>query len=180
MLDSPMSQSDTFLSSLKLLDSRMTSMLELREDYHFRETSHELLELERDGEEKEVSGLETKFFSLLSAGRHHGGGSDSAPARRSTTDKRPRADVNTPYELKFLSTTMTWPTHATRVNKWLLHQLRISPMSVLLLRSVFGSSRLRIRDYWRWQRDVMYYWWRDGTMMQRDDGSMISTTDRHV
>ncbi|GAB0134769.1 hypothetical protein EsDP_00003126 [Epichloe bromicola] len=68
-------------------------------------------------------------------------------------------------------------TKADRVNKWLLHQLRISPMSVLLLRSVFGSSRLRIRDYWRWQCDVLYYWWRDGTMMQRDDGSMISTTD---
>lgn len=92
-------RSDTFLSSLKLLDSRMASMLELREDYHFRETSYELLELELDEEEKEVSGLETKFFSLLSAGQHHGGGSDSAPARRSTTDARPRVDVNTPYEL---------------------------------------------------------------------------------
>ncbi|GAB0134768.1 hypothetical protein EsDP_00003125 [Epichloe bromicola] len=92
-------RSDTFLSSLKLLDSRMASMLELREDYHFREASYEQLELELDEEEKEVSGLETKFFSLLSAGQHHGGGSDSAPARRSTTDTRPGVDVDTPYEL---------------------------------------------------------------------------------
>ncbi|POR35736.1 Uncharacterized protein TPAR_04056 [Tolypocladium paradoxum] len=51
------------------------------------------------------------------------------------------------------------------VNRWLLHQLRISPLNVRLLHSTFVSSRsLKIRDMWRWQCDVMYYWWRDNTV----------------
>lgn len=54
------------------------------------------------------------------------------------------------------------------VNRWLLQQLRTSPLSARLLHSVFVSSRcLRIRDAWRWQRDVLYYWWRDGTVRPR-------------
>ncbi|PNY29518.1 Uncharacterized protein TCAP_00555 [Tolypocladium capitatum] len=51
------------------------------------------------------------------------------------------------------------------VNRWLLHQLRTSPLNVQLLHSTFISSRsLKIRDLWRWQCDVMYYWWRDNTV----------------
>lgn len=55
------------------------------------------------------------------------------------------------------------------VNRWLLHQLRLSPMNASLLQSIFVSSRsLKIRDSWRWQCDVMYYWWRDNTMSLTD------------
>lgn len=51
------------------------------------------------------------------------------------------------------------------VNRWLLQQLRQSRLNVQLLHSNFMASQLlRIRDLWRWQRDVMYYWWRDDTM----------------
>ena len=51
------------------------------------------------------------------------------------------------------------------VNQWLLHQLRISRLNVQLLHSTFVSSRsLKIRNLWRWQCDVMYYWWRDNTV----------------
>ncbi|RCI12367.1 hypothetical protein L249_0404 [Ophiocordyceps polyrhachis-furcata BCC 54312] len=51
------------------------------------------------------------------------------------------------------------------VSRWLLQQLRQSALAVSLLHSTFVSSRsLRIRDTWRWQRDVLYYWWRDDTV----------------
>ncbi|PHH90301.1 hypothetical protein CDD83_4039 [Cordyceps sp. RAO-2017] len=50
------------------------------------------------------------------------------------------------------------------VNRWLLQQLRQSPLNVHLLHSTFLASRsLKIRDLWRWQHDVLYYWWRDDT-----------------
>ncbi|XP_044716350.1 uncharacterized protein HRG_09882 [Hirsutella rhossiliensis] len=56
------------------------------------------------------------------------------------------------------------------VNRWLLQQLRQSPLNVQLLHSTFVASRsLRIRDLWRWQRDAMYYWWRDSTMGPAED-----------
>lgn len=56
------------------------------------------------------------------------------------------------------------------VNRWLLQQLRLSPLNVQLLHSTFVASRsLRIRDVWRWQRDVLYYWWRDNTMDAAED-----------
>ncbi|KND92091.1 hypothetical protein TOPH_03428 [Tolypocladium ophioglossoides CBS 100239] len=51
------------------------------------------------------------------------------------------------------------------VNRWLLHQLRISHLNVQILHSTFVSNRsLKIRDLWRWQCDVMYYWSRDNTV----------------
>ncbi|KAM5356416.1 hypothetical protein ACJ41O_003062 [Fusarium nematophilum] len=50
------------------------------------------------------------------------------------------------------------------INRWLLHQLRRSSMSVLLLYKIFVNSQaLKIRDLWRWQSDVLHYWWKDDT-----------------
>ncbi|RSL57160.1 hypothetical protein CEP54_008415 [Fusarium duplospermum] len=46
------------------------------------------------------------------------------------------------------------------VNRWLLHQLRLSPLKALLLYVTFTTSQgLKIRDLLRWQRDVLHYWW---------------------
>lgn len=51
------------------------------------------------------------------------------------------------------------------VNRWLLQQLRMSRLNVQLLHSTFISSRsLKIRNLWRWQHDVIFYWWRDNTV----------------
>ncbi|KAJ6442249.1 hypothetical protein O9K51_05803 [Purpureocillium lavendulum] len=51
------------------------------------------------------------------------------------------------------------------VNRWLLQQLRMSRLNVQLLHSTFLSSRsLKIRNLWRWQHDVIFYWWRDNTV----------------
>lgn len=350
-------RSDAFLSSLKLLDSRMAAMLKLREEYHFSESTYESLEHDLDDEENELSGLETRFFSLLAAGQDSDA-QRSLPIRKPTTETDASVDTDTPYYLigisadkpledihplyvefstavgdlenakedyddllyvnsqyeedrdiregtgrdmtadaeeffaefadeesrmkasigeletevqrlrriceekgamkKFLSIPMSYilnpgktyedmdledthdilakqqtithpryaellsqPNHllgspgpltaeqalaaisrlpdddpfknqkqrlaakeyaietlvqsydseskADLVNRWLLHQLRRSPLNVLLLQSIFGSEcRLKIKDYWRWQRDVMYYWWRDTTT--QDDG----------
>ncbi|KAK4065361.1 hypothetical protein H0G86_012893 [Trichoderma simmonsii] len=67
---------------------------------------------------------------------------------------------------------------ADYVNRWLLHQLRLSPLNAVLLRSTFQASRsLKIRDMWRWQCDVMHYWWRDNTMSLTDGFFKPITSD---
>ncbi|KAL7813444.1 hypothetical protein V8C26DRAFT_160486 [Trichoderma gracile] len=67
---------------------------------------------------------------------------------------------------------------ADYVNRWLLHQLRLSPLNAVLLRSTFQASRsLKIRDMWRWQCDVMHYWWRDSTMSLTDGYFKPITSD---
>lgn len=67
---------------------------------------------------------------------------------------------------------------ADYVNRWLLHQLRLSPLNAVLLRSTFQASRsLKIRDMWRWQCDVMHYWWRDSTMSLVDGFFKPITSD---
>ncbi|KAK7418570.1 hypothetical protein QQZ08_011195 [Neonectria magnoliae] len=64
------------------------------------------------------------------------------------------------------------------VNRWLLQQLRISPMNAALLHSTFISSRsLKIRDFWRWQSDVLHYWWRDGTAVLTEDSFKLVTSE---
>ncbi|KOS17354.1 hypothetical protein ESCO_006396 [Escovopsis weberi] len=64
------------------------------------------------------------------------------------------------------------------VNRWLLHQLRTSPLNAVLLRSVFLASRsLKIRDPWRWQCDVLHYWWRDQTMALAESSSRDNATN---
>ena len=47
------------------------------------------------------------------------------------------------------------------INRWLLQRLRISPMEVEMLYSVF-SSYLKVVNVARWQGDVLYFWMRDG------------------
>ncbi|TPX16997.1 uncharacterized protein E0L32_012343 [Thyridium curvatum] len=47
------------------------------------------------------------------------------------------------------------------VNRWLLHRLRITPLEIRLLYSIF-STLLRVIDVRRWQNDVLYWWPRDG------------------
>ncbi|KAK5995879.1 hypothetical protein PT974_04297 [Cladobotryum mycophilum] len=69
---------------------------------------------------------------------------------------------------------------ADYVNRWLLHQLRLSPLNAVLLRSTFLASRsLKIRDSWRWQCDVMHYWWRDKTMSMTEGffNNHVTTND---
>ncbi|KAL6862314.1 hypothetical protein J3F83DRAFT_210083 [Trichoderma novae-zelandiae] len=67
---------------------------------------------------------------------------------------------------------------ADYVNRWLLHQLRLSPLNAVLLRSTFQASRsLKIQDMWRWQCDVMHYWWRDTTMSLTDGFFKPITSD---
>ncbi|KAK8136937.1 hypothetical protein PG984_004877 [Apiospora sp. TS-2023a] len=46
------------------------------------------------------------------------------------------------------------------VNRWLLHKLRLSAMEAELLASTFQTT-LKILDWGRWQRDVLFYWTRD-------------------
>ncbi|SCV37498.1 uncharacterized protein FFB14_06641 [Fusarium fujikuroi] len=74
------------------------------------------------------------------------------------------------------------------INRWLLHQLRLSSVNALLLHTTFTKSRgLKIRNLDRWQSDVLHYWWNDEgaelpeDMMQlvtsehSNDGSRIGT-----
>ncbi|KAH6994877.1 hypothetical protein EDB80DRAFT_586386 [Ilyonectria destructans] len=69
------------------------------------------------------------------------------------------------------------------VNRWLLQQLRMSPMNAALLHSTFMSSRsLKINDFWRWQSDVLHYWWRDGTTALAEDSfkMVASESSQHA
>ncbi|CAG7566464.1 unnamed protein product [Fusarium equiseti] len=74
------------------------------------------------------------------------------------------------------------------INRWLLHQLRMSSTNARLLHTTFTKSRgLKIRDLDRWQSDVLHYWWNDeGAELPEDmvqlvtsehsnDGSRIGT-----
>ncbi|WYZ46534.1 hypothetical protein EsH8_IX_000759 [Colletotrichum jinshuiense] len=48
------------------------------------------------------------------------------------------------------------------ITRWLLHQLRTSPLAVELLYSTFiQTMHLKIDDKQRWQQDVLFHWWRD-------------------
>lgn len=49
------------------------------------------------------------------------------------------------------------------VARWLLHQLRTSPLEAHRLADMFRQETgLAIRNYHRWQDDVLHYWWHDG------------------
>ncbi|CAK7202539.1 hypothetical protein SEUCBS139899_005263 [Sporothrix eucalyptigena] len=48
------------------------------------------------------------------------------------------------------------------INRWILQQLRMSPMAAVQLYSIF-SGVLRIVNVSRWQEDVLHFWARDGT-----------------
>ncbi|KAF4982041.1 hypothetical protein FZEAL_2291 [Fusarium zealandicum] len=66
------------------------------------------------------------------------------------------------------------------INRWLLHQLRLSSLSVLLLYATFINSRaLKIRDLWRWQTDVLHYWWSDDAARIPDSSSTKLVTSEN-
>lgn len=49
------------------------------------------------------------------------------------------------------------------VNRWLLYQLRTSRLEAIVLHREFVRiTSLNIRDFWRWQSDVLHYWSSDG------------------
>ncbi|TKW51336.1 hypothetical protein CTA1_10686 [Colletotrichum tanaceti] len=55
------------------------------------------------------------------------------------------------------------------ITRWLLHQLRTSPLAVKLLYSTFVQTiRLRIVNLQRWQQDVLFHWWKDGAVKPPD------------
>lgn len=50
------------------------------------------------------------------------------------------------------------------INRWLLQDLRTSPLNAVLLHSTFVDTQtLQIRNISRWQNDVLRYWWHDDT-----------------
>ncbi|KAK1997275.1 hypothetical protein LX36DRAFT_681846 [Colletotrichum falcatum] len=56
------------------------------------------------------------------------------------------------------------------ITRWLLHQLRTSPLAVELLYSTFTQTiRLKIKNFQRWQQDVLFHWWRDGAVKPPDE-----------
>ncbi|GKT48893.1 uncharacterized protein ColSpa_09074 [Colletotrichum spaethianum] len=56
------------------------------------------------------------------------------------------------------------------ITRWLLHQLRTSPLEVELLYSTFIQTiRLKIGNFQRWQQDVLFHWWRDGAVKSPDE-----------
>ncbi|KAF5007992.1 hypothetical protein FDECE_5702 [Fusarium decemcellulare] len=64
------------------------------------------------------------------------------------------------------------------INRWLLHQLRLSPLNVLLLYVTFTSSQgLKIRDPWRWQSDVLHYWWDSKVADPSEDSTKLVTSE---
>ncbi|KAF6842523.1 hypothetical protein CMUS01_02990 [Colletotrichum musicola] len=71
------------------------------------------------------------------------------------------------------------------ITQWLLHHLRTSPLAVELLYATFGYAvRLRIQNRHRWQKDVLFHWWRDGavrppeTFIRPLTGSGVASPDR--
>ncbi|OHE97418.1 hypothetical protein CORC01_07323 [Colletotrichum orchidophilum] len=56
------------------------------------------------------------------------------------------------------------------ITRWLLQQLRTSPLAVELLYSTFiHTLRLRIGNVQQWQRDVLYHWWRDDAVKSPEE-----------
>ena len=58
------------------------------------------------------------------------------------------------------------------VTRWLLHQLRSSPLEALLLRNIsdvaLEAQGLRVMNRHQWQTDVLFFWWRDGAVKPDD------------
>ncbi|KAJ9161186.1 hypothetical protein NKR19_g2481 [Coniochaeta hoffmannii] len=61
------------------------------------------------------------------------------------------------------------------INRWLLHRLRISPLEVELLYTIF-STELKVKNKRRWQEDVLYYWSRDDANKPKEDYDGVATT----
>ncbi|KAH8668516.1 hypothetical protein BX600DRAFT_460178 [Xylariales sp. PMI_506] len=56
------------------------------------------------------------------------------------------------------------------INRWLLQNLRLSSMEATVLYSAF-STRLRVRDFDRWQHDVLRLWPRDEAASRANGGN---------
>jgi hypothetical protein len=66
------------------------------------------------------------------------------------------------------------------INRWLLHRLRISPLEVELLYTIF-SSTLKVNNIRRWQEDVLYYWSRDSANKAKEEyDGPVTTRDALV
>ncbi|KAI2643293.1 hypothetical protein GGS21DRAFT_7719 [Xylaria nigripes] len=65
------------------------------------------------------------------------------------------------------------------INRWLLHKLYNSVMEAELLWSTF-QAKLGILDIDRWQRDVLYFWWRDDPIDDLPVSVRSDDTDRNV
>lgn len=61
------------------------------------------------------------------------------------------------------------------INRWLLHRLRVSPLEVELLYTIF-STKLKVKNMRRWQEDVLYYWSRDGANKPKEEYDGVATT----
>ncbi|KAH7152905.1 hypothetical protein EDB81DRAFT_649013 [Dactylonectria macrodidyma] len=95
-------------------------------------------------------------------------------------DKRAKMQLaSKEYAIDRLITDRETDSKAEFVDRWLLQQLRMSPMNAALLHSTFISSRsLKIKDFWRWQSDVLHYWWRDGTAALAENSfKMVASED---
>lgn len=84
-----------------LLDRRMLEMQRLRTDYYYLESKYEGLEVILDEEEVSLNKLETRFFSLLAAGRMR---TERAPVYHDDVNREEDAGVhNMPVVLKGIS-----------------------------------------------------------------------------
>ncbi|KAL2211881.1 hypothetical protein CC79DRAFT_1329158 [Sarocladium strictum] len=68
------------------------------------------------------------------------------------------------------------------VNRWLLQALQTSSLETSRLYDTFtDNSRLVIRNTALWERDVLHYWFRDGTLVEYDwDQDELPSEDRNI
>lgn len=86
---------------LSLLDRRMLEVQRLRTDYYYLESKYEGLEVVLDEEEVSLNKLETRFFSLLAAGRLR---TERAPAYHDDVNQDEDAGFHSmPVDLKGIS-----------------------------------------------------------------------------
>ncbi|KAF4874400.1 hypothetical protein CGCSCA1_v006481 [Colletotrichum siamense] len=86
------------------------------------------------------------------------------------TKKRQLHAAQKEYAISRLMSEFKGDDKADFVTRWLLDQLRTSPLAVEFLYTTFvHEHRLRIENRHRWQQDVLFHWWRDGAVKSRDD-----------
>ncbi|EFQ26102.1 uncharacterized protein GLRG_01246 [Colletotrichum graminicola M1.001] len=74
------------------------------------------------------------------------------------------------YSISKLITEFKGEDKSDFITRWLLHQLRTSPLAVELLYSTFTQTiRLKIKNFRRWQQDVLFHWWRDSAVKPPDE-----------
>lgn len=128
-------------------------------------------DIDLDSEDEPTHSLAHAKFSLLLSQPEHlleevpttAGGALKAAAKLPDSDpsKRGRMQLaSKEYSIDRLIIAHNEGGKTDFVNRWLLHQLRLSPLKALLLYVTFTTSQgLKIRDLLRWQRDVLHYWW---------------------